>query len=89
LNAKEDASKIACLASLLKNKRLDMDIDRIRKDRVDTEKIRNMNLPERFAILNKLKPISPASFYLWVVALYGYSGGRSRFRENNQEVINA
>ncbi|MGB7056062.1 MAG: hypothetical protein WBE28_12160, partial [bacterium] len=78
LNAKEDASKIGCLASLLKDKRLDMDIDKIRKDRADIEKIRNMNLPDRFAILNKLKPISPESFYLWVVALYG--GGNAGHR---------
>jgi hypothetical protein len=57
--------------------------------KIDKERIRNINLRGGYAILNKLKPISPASFYLWVVALYGNSGGRSRFRENSQEVINA
>lgn len=76
-NAKEDASKIGCLASLLKDKRLDVDNDKIRKDRADIEKIRNIDLRERFAILNKLKSISPESFYLWAIALYGDSDVRS------------
>jgi hypothetical protein len=67
LNAKEDASKIACLASLLKDKRLDLDINTVKKNRTNIEQMKNINLPKEHAILNKLKSISPASFYLWAI----------------------
>lgn len=68
LNAKEDASKVACLASLIKDNRLKIDIEKLRQTRRDIEKIKNIQLPGKFTILNKLKSISPESFYLWAVA---------------------
>lgn len=77
LNAKEDASKIACLASLLKGRRTDVDVNKLRRDRFDTDKIKDMELPGRYAILNKLKSISPESFHLWAVAFHGGIESRS------------
>jgi len=67
LNAKEDASKVACLASLIRDDRLDVDINKIKKDKNILEKINDRNLPEEFKTLNKLKIISPKSFYLWTL----------------------
>ena len=67
-NVKEDASKIACLASLIKDGRLETDIEKLRKNRRDVEKIKAINIPEKFGIINKLKSISPESFYLWAIA---------------------
>jgi len=68
LNAKEDASKVACLASLIRDDRLDIDIKKIKLDKKYLDKIKDVDLPEDFNILNKLKVISPESFYLWAVA---------------------
>ena len=68
LNAKEDASKVACLASLIRDNRLDVDISKIKTDKNILEKIKDVSLPGEFEILNKLKVISPESFYLWAVA---------------------
>ena len=68
LNAKEDASKIACLASLIRDNRLKIDIGKLRQKRRDVEKIKDVYLPKKFDILNKLKSISPESFYLWAIA---------------------
>ena len=68
LNAKEDASKVACLASLIRDDRLDVDINKIKTDKNILEKIKDVNLSGEFEILNKLKVISPESFYLWAVA---------------------
>jgi hypothetical protein len=68
LQAKEDVSKVACLASLLKDRRLNIDIEEIRKNRKDLELIKDINLINSYNILNKLKKISPESFYLWAVA---------------------
>ena len=68
LNAKEDASKVACLVSLIRDDRLDVDINKIKKDKNILEKIKDVNLSGEFEILNKLKVISPESFYLWAVA---------------------
>jgi len=68
LNAKEDASKVACLAFLIKDNRLDIDIEKLRQNRRNVEKIKDAFLPEKFGILNKLKSISPESFYLWAIA---------------------
>jgi hypothetical protein len=68
LNAKEDASKIACLASLIRDNRLDVDITTTKTDMNILEKIKDINLMGEFEILNKLKIISPESFYLWAVA---------------------
>jgi len=69
LKAKEDASKVVCLATLIKEKRLDIDMKKVRSDRKNLERIRNISLPENYSILNKLKKISPASFYLWALTL--------------------
>jgi len=66
--AKEDASKVACLAFLIKDGRLDTDIERLKQNRGDVERLKDVLLPEEFGILNKLKVISPESFYLWTVA---------------------
>ncbi len=68
LNAKEDASKVACLASLIRDDRLDIDIKKIKLDKKYLDKIKDVDLPEDFNILNKLKVISPESFYLWAIA---------------------
>ena len=68
LNAKEDASKVACLASLIRDDRLDVDITTTKTDMNILEKIKDINLMGEFGILNKLKIISPESFYLWAVA---------------------
>ncbi|OYD17181.1 hypothetical protein CH333_01790 [candidate division WOR-3 bacterium JGI_Cruoil_03_44_89] len=68
LNAKEDASKVACLASSIKDNRLDIDIERLKIERKDISRIKDAYLPEEFGILNRLKAISPESFYLWAVA---------------------
>jgi hypothetical protein len=67
-DAKNDASKIACLASLIKDRRLDINIEKLRQKRLDINTIKNILLPEGFAILNKLKITSPESFYFWAVA---------------------
>jgi len=68
LNAKEDASKVACLASLIRDDRLDIDIKKIKLDKKYLDKIKDVNLPDGFNIINKLKVISPESFYLWAIA---------------------
>jgi len=67
-DAKNDASKIVCLASLIKDRRLDINIEKLRQKRLDINTIKNILLPERFAILNKLKITSPESFYFWAIA---------------------
>jgi len=68
LNAKEDASKVALVASLIRDDHLDIDIKKIKLDKKYLDKIKDADLPEDFNILNKLKVISPESFYLWAVA---------------------
>ena len=68
LNAKEDASKVACLASLIKDDRLDVDIKKIKLDKTYLDKIKDVDLPDDLNTINKLKVISPESFYLWAVA---------------------
>ena len=68
LNAKEDASKVACLASLIRDDRLDIDIKKIKLDKKYLDKIKDVDLPDDLNTLNKLKIISPESFYLWAVA---------------------
>ena len=68
LNAKEDASKVACLASLIRDDRFDVDINKIKTDKNILEKIKDVDLPDDLNVLNKLKIISPESFYLWAVA---------------------
>lgn len=68
LKAKEDASKVACLALILKDEPMDIDIREIRNNRDNIDRIKNIVLPEDYNILNKLKTISPESFYLWAIA---------------------
>ncbi len=68
LNAKEDASKVACLASLIRDDRLDTDIKKIKLDKKYLDKIKDVDLPDDLNIINKLKVISPESFYLWAIA---------------------
>jgi len=67
-NAKVDASKVACLAFLIKDGRLDMDIEGLKQNRGDVDRIKDISLPNDFRVLNKLKAISPESFYLWAIA---------------------
>ena len=68
LNAKEDASKVACIASLIRDNRLNIDIKGLKLDKKYIGKIKDINLPDEFNILNKLKVVSPESFYLWAIA---------------------
>lgn len=65
--AKEDASKVACLAALIREGKLAVNLDEIRADRGNIEKIKSIFLTESYSILNKLKAISPESFYLWSI----------------------
>jgi hypothetical protein len=69
LQAKSDASKVAYLTSMMRDDRLDIEIGQIRKKRQDLEIIKDINLTDNYIILNKLKKISPESFYLWAGAL--------------------
>jgi len=69
LQAKSDASKVAYLASMMRDDRLDIDIGEIRKNRKDLEIIKEINLTDNYFILNKLRKISPESFYLLASAL--------------------
>ncbi len=68
LDAKEDASRIACLASLLLNKCTSFAINELKFTDVNIERLKDIELQNEYAILNKLKPISPESFYLWAIA---------------------
>ncbi|KAF5434345.1 hypothetical protein C5S35_14525 [Candidatus Methanophagaceae archaeon] len=47
---------------------MDIDIEGLKQNRGDVERIRDVLLPGEFGILNKLKVISPESFYLWAIA---------------------
>ncbi|MBE0461204.1 MAG: nucleotidyl transferase AbiEii/AbiGii toxin family protein [Candidatus Aminicenantes bacterium] len=67
LKAKEDASKVACLATLIKEGQSAVDLGEIRQNRKNMDKIKNISLPMSYNILNKLKAISPESYYLWSV----------------------
>jgi len=67
LQAKRDASKVAIMASIIRDGNLDIDFEKVRKNRLDLEIVKNINLTDKFSILNKLKKISPESFYLWAV----------------------
>ena len=67
LDAKIDASKVAFLAYLIKEGNLSVEIDKIWKKRKNAGIIKDISLSGNFYILNKLKSISPESFYLWAV----------------------
>ncbi len=69
LQAKGDASKVAFLATMMRDGRLDVDFGEIRKNRQDLDKIIKISLTDNYSILNKLKKISPDSFYLWAYAI--------------------
>jgi len=47
---------------------LDVDIERLKQGGRDADRIRNIYLQGKFSVLNKLKIISPRSFYLWAMA---------------------
>jgi hypothetical protein len=47
---------------------LDTDIKKIKLDKKYLDKIKDVNLSDDFNIINKLKVISPKSFYLWAIA---------------------
>ena len=68
LEAKESASRIACLAALILSRKISFDIKELEFKEKDISKIREIELKNDFVILNKLKPISPESFYLWCIA---------------------
>jgi len=68
LNAKEDASKVACIASLIRDNRLNINIGNLKLGRKYFDTIKDINLPNEFNILNKLKVVSPESFHLWAIA---------------------
>jgi len=68
LEAKESASRIACLASLILSRKTSFDIKELEFKEKDIANIREIELKNKFTILNKLKPISPESFYLWNIA---------------------
>jgi len=67
LQAKRDASRVAIMVSIIRDGNLDIDFEKVRKNRLDLEIVKNINLTDKFSILNKLKNISPESFYLWAV----------------------
>jgi len=69
LQAKEDASKVAFLAFMMRDGRLDVDLEEIRKKRQSLDLIKDVSFQDNYRILNKLKKISPGSFYLWAGAL--------------------
>ena len=60
--------KLPVLLFLIKDGHLDMDIGELKQNRGDVERIKDVLLPGEFDILNKLKAISPESFYLWAIA---------------------
>lgn len=68
LNAKEDASKVTCIASLIRDNRLNVNVENLKLERKYFDTIKDINLPNEFNILNKLKVVSPESFYLWAIA---------------------
>lgn len=76
LKAKSDASKVAYLASMMRDGRMDIDFGKIRKNRQDLEIIIDINLTDNYSILNKLKKISPDSFYLWAAARGAFTPNR-------------
>lgn len=68
INAKEDASKLACIAYLINQNKLDFDMEKLRENIKNVDRIKNINLEVGYSILNKLKSISPESFYLWAIS---------------------
>ncbi|HEC88553.1 MAG TPA: hypothetical protein ENI52_04490 [Thermoplasmata archaeon] len=65
LSAKEDASKIAFVISILRND-LSIDIKNFIAENLQTPFLLHKPL-KRWKILNKLRKISPSSFYLWQI----------------------
>jgi hypothetical protein len=59
---------VACIASLIRDDRFDTDIKKIKLDRKYLDKIKDIDLPDDLNTINKLKLISPESFYLWAIA---------------------
>ena len=66
-HAKDDASRAACLASLVRDGNLDFDIESFRKNIGNTDRIKDLSLPDNYRILDKFKKIAPQSFHLWLI----------------------
>jgi hypothetical protein len=47
---------------------LDIDIKKIKLDKKYLDIIKDVDLPDDLNVLNRLKVISPESFYLWAIA---------------------
>jgi len=67
LDAKVDASKVAFLAYLIKENKLNIKIDETRIKRKNVKIVKDISLTGDYNILNKLKSISPESLYLWAI----------------------
>lgn len=65
LNAKLAASKAAVVATIIKYNQDDVDFEQIRYTDSKLTEIRNIEISNKYKILNKLKAISPESFYYW------------------------
>jgi hypothetical protein len=63
--ARLSASKIALLATLLRNDKTTASIDELRFNQRSVNEIRNVTLQGKFQILNKLKGLNPEAFYYW------------------------
>ncbi len=64
IDVKVDASKVAVIASLLRNG-TNMEIKDIQKGNIELDIKREKLISNKFRILNKLKNISTEAFYLW------------------------
>jgi len=59
--------RFAFLSYLIKENKLNIKIDKIRKERENVNIIKDISLTGDYNILNKLKSVSPESFYLWAI----------------------
>ena len=66
--AKEDASKVALIASLIKNGSLHVDLEKLRIELGAEDLITDVSIPREYGILNGLKKTSPKSFHSWALA---------------------
>jgi len=68
LNSKEDASKVALISYILKEGlKISMEEVLDAFENINTEDVKDISLGRKFEILNKLKRVSPQSFYLWAI----------------------
>ena len=70
-HAKEDASRAACLASLIRKNRPGLDMEALRQGIDNVDALQHESLPAEYKILEKFKKIAPGNFYLWWVAVGG------------------